>query len=385
MLSKSRGRRFYLIFLRMFKPKQYLVHFSLFILTLLTTTLAGGEWVYGKSIMTSGDSALTWEYFFKSMAFSIPFIGILLVHEMGHFFTSLYHKVRCTLPFFIPAWLGFIGAPSIGTFGAIIQMRGLVNSRKKFFDIGIAGPLAGFVVALGVLIYGFTHLPEADYIYQVHPEYADPNFEGYGEDVLDFELGKNLLFWGMGELLADPERLPEMSEVIHYPFLFAGYLALFFTALNLLPIGQLDGGHVIFGLFPKKNALISLVAFTLFLAYAGLGIISPSQPLGELMIRIPLYVGFLYICYTKSDLSNPTKLALALSLAAGQYAFVFFRPDWEGYQGWLFFGFLLGRVMGLKHPEVTGTKPMDWKRKALGWIAILIFILCFSPQPFVFK
>ncbi|WP_332910829.1 hypothetical protein [Algoriphagus boritolerans] len=92
----------------------------------------------------------------------------------------------------------------------------------------MAGPLAGFVIALGVLVYGFTTLPPSDFIYSVHPEYADPDFKGYGEDVLDFELGGNLLFWAMGKVLADPDRLPEMSEMIHYPFLFAGYLALFF-------------------------------------------------------------------------------------------------------------------------------------------------------------
>lgn len=369
----------------MFKTKEYLIHSLLFVLTLITTTLAGGEWVYGKSALASGESALTWEYFFRSMAFSIPFIGILLIHELGHFFTSLYHKVRCTLPFFIPAWLGFLGAPSIGTFGAVIRMKGFVNSRKKFFDIGIAGPLAGFAIALGVLIYGFVTLPPSDYILEIHPEYADPDFQGYGEDVLEFELGGNLLFWGMGELLADPDRIPEMSEVIHYPFLFAGYLALFFTALNLLPIGQLDGGHVIFGLFPKNHKWISLFAFTLFLGYAGLGVIRPTQPLEELLIRIPLYVGFLYICFTKSQLSTQSKITLALTLAAVQYAFAFFKPEWEGYQGWLFFGFLLGRVMGLSHPEVSGVKQLDRKRKVLGWLAILIFILCFSPQPFVFK
>ncbi len=369
----------------MYKPKEYAIHLLLFVLTIITSTLAGGEWVYGKHILASGESALTWEFFFKSMAFSIPFIGILLVHELGHFFTSLYHKVRCTLPFFIPAWLGFIGAPSIGTFGAIIRMKGFVNSRIKFFDIGIAGPLAGFVVALGVLIYGFTHLPPADYIYQIHPEYADPNFKGYGEDVLDFELGGNILFWALGEMFADPDRLPAMSEVIHYPFLFAGYLALFFTALNLLPIGQLDGGHVIFGLFPRWNQQISLIAFTAFLGYAGLGMISPSQPVEESMIRIPLYVGFLYICYTKSGLSTQSKLTLALTLAAAQYALVFWQPTWQGYEGWLFFGFLLGRVMGLKHPEVGDDRVLDKKRKILGWLAILIFVICFSPQPFIFK
>ena len=129
-------------------------------------------------------------------------------------------------------------------------------------------------------------------------------------EVMEFELGNNLLFWGMGELLADPERLPAMSEMIHYPYLFAGYLALFFTALNLLPIGQLDGGHVVFGLFPKKHALISLIAFVAFLAYAGMGLIRPSSSLEELMIRIPLYLGFLYLCLSKSGLSQLSPIFL---------------------------------------------------------------------------
>jgi len=368
----------------MHSTKEYLIHGLLFILTLITATLAGGEWVFGKSVIGTGDSFLTWEYFWKSTAFSFPFIGILLIHELGHYFTSVYHKVKCSLPFFIPAWLGFIGAPSIGTFGAVIRMKGFVNSRMKFFDIGVAGPLAGFVIALGVLTYGFTNLPPAEYIYGVHPEYADPDFQGYGEDVLDFELGKNLLFSGMSALLADPERMPAMSEIIHYPFLFAGYLALFFTALNLLPIGQLDGGHVIFGLFPRYHRQISLVAFTLFLGYAGVGMISPLQPMSELILSLPLYIGFLYICYSKSGLSQQNKLTIILSLAASQYAIAFFKPEWEGYQGWLFFGFLLGRVMGVRHPEVSGLRELDGRRKVIGWIAILIFALCFSPKPFIF-
>jgi Zn-dependent protease len=369
----------------MYKPKEYLIHGLLFVLTLITATLAGGEWVYGRSVIGEGDTSLTWEYFLKSMAFSIPFIGILLIHELGHLLTSIYHKVKCSLPFFIPAWLGFIGAPSIGTFGAIIRMKSFVGSRKKFFDIGVAGPIAGFVVALGVLIYGFVTLPLADYIYSVHPEYADPDFTGYGEDVINFELGKNLLFWGLGEILADPDRLPSMSEVIHYPYLFAGYLALFFTAFNLLPIGQLDGGHVVFGLFPKRHMQVSIVVFTIFIAYAGLGVIRPGMPMNELMISIPLYIGFLYICYSRTGFSRQTKLSFALGLAAGQYAIAFFKPEWEGYQGWLLFAFLLGRFMGLIHPEVPGTKELDPKRKWIGWLAILIFALCFSPRPFIFS
>ncbi|MDF2158117.1 site-2 protease family protein [Algoriphagus sp. CAU 1675] len=368
----------------MYSKKEYLRHGLFLLLTILATTLAGGEWVYGKSIMVSGEDALTWEYFLKSLAFSVPFIGILFIHEMGHLFTSIHHKVKCSLPFFIPAWLGFIGAPSIGTFGAIIRMKGFVNSRKKFFDIGVAGPLAGFVIALGVLSYGFTHLPESDYIYSIHPEYADPDFQGYGEEVLNFELGENLLFWMMSKTLADPERMPDMSELIHYPFLFAGYLALFFTALNLLPIGQLDGGHVIFGLFPKHHRMISQVGFTAFLGYAGLGMISPYAPYNELVFRIPLYIFFLYICYHRSGLSSQTKWTLVLSLAAAQYALIYLKPELEGYQGWLFFGFLLGRVMGINHPEVSGLRPLNTSRKVIGWIAIVVFFLCFSPRPFIF-
>jgi membrane-associated protease RseP (regulator of RpoE activity) len=367
----------------MYSKKEYFTHVGLFILTLVTATLAGGELVYGKSVLGEGNSFLTWEFFWKSTAYSIPFIGILLIHELGHFFTSIYHRVRCTLPFFIPAWFGFIGLPSIGTFGAIIRMKGLVNSRKKFFDIGVAGPLAGFAIAIGVLIYGFSTLPPTDYIYSFHPEYADPDFQGLEEGSVNFELGNNIVFWSLGKLFADPVRMPEMSEMIHYPYLFAGFLALFFTALNLLPIGQLDGGHVIFGLFPKNNQAISLVSYTLFVGYAGIGIISPYAPANELLLWIPLYIGFLFICFSRSGLNLKNRVTLVLSIAALQYVIVFVKPDFMGYQGWLFYAFLLGRVMGVRHPEVSGFEQLDAKRKILAWIAILVFIGCFSPQPFI--
>jgi membrane-associated protease RseP (regulator of RpoE activity) len=369
----------------MYSTKEYLKHGTLFLLTIVATTLAGGEWLYGRSVLSS-EQPLTWEYFVLSLQFSLPFIGILLIHELGHLFTSIYHKVRSSLPFFIPAWLGFLGSPSIGTFGAVIQMKGLISSRKKFFDIGVAGPIAGFMVALAVLFYGFTNLPEADYIYEIHPEYADPDYVlGEDEEVMDFELGYNLLFWAMEKALADPERMPAMSEIIHFPYLFAGYLALFFTAINLLPIGQLDGGHVVFGLFPKKHKIISLVVYTAFLFYAGLGIISPFEDINYLALALPLYVGFLYICYRKSDLSNTNKWIMALMITSIQYSLVSIWPDIKGYSGWLFFAFLVGRILGVKHPEVIDGRKLNQKRIVLGWIAIVIFILCFTPEPFVFE
>jgi membrane-associated protease RseP (regulator of RpoE activity) len=369
----------------MYSKKEYLRHGILFIVTLIATTLAGGEWLFGKSILGKDEGFLTWEYFLKSFHFSVPFIGILFVHEMGHLLTSIKHRVKSSLPYFIPAWLGFLGAPSLGTFGAIIRMKGFINSRKKFFDIGVAGPIAGFVVAFAVLVYGFTHLPEADYIYEIHPEYLDPNFEEHSseEGYVSLEMGYNLLFYGMEKMLADPERMPNMSEIIHYPYIFAGYLALFFTALNLLPIGQLDGGHVIFGLFPRKHKNISLVFYIAFLFYAGLGIINPYHEFSSLIIALPLYIGFLFICFQKADLPLQTKWTIVLVLATVQYLVAFYFPTIEGYSGWLFFGFLMGRVMGISHPEVSGLKELDRNRKIIGWIAILIFILCFTPQPFM--
>ena len=141
--------------------------------------------------------------------------------------------------------------------GAFIRIKSVVRSRLTFFDIGIAGPLAGFIAALAVLWYGFTHLPPADFIFTIHPEYARfgssyPQFvyENAPENLI---LGDNILFWFFKTYIADPARLPHAYEMTHYPYIFAGYLALFFTSLNLIPIGQLDGGHILYGLIGKKK------------------------------------------------------------------------------------------------------------------------------------
>ncbi|GGZ13026.1 peptidase M50 [Echinicola pacifica] len=368
----------------MYTKKEYLKHLLLFLLTFICATLAGAEWLYGRYLI-SEKNPLTWEYFLRATAFSIPFIGILLIHELGHLFTSIHHKVKSSLPIFIPFWLGFLGAPSIGTMGAVIKMKSYVNSRIKFFDIGVAGPLAGFVIALAVLAYGFINLPEAEYIYEIHPEYLDPNYSLEESGAMVVELGNNLLFHFMSSTLADPEKMPPMTEVIHYPFLFAGYLALFFTALNLLPIGQLDGGHVIFGLFPKHHRQISLTFYTAFLFFAGLGIINPFLETSYLLIALPVYILFLYICFSKARLSSQTKWSFVLSLAAVQYVIMYFYPHIEGYEGWLLFAFILGRILGIEHPPVRDNSPLTTGRKVLGWIAILIFILCFTPKPFVLE
>ncbi|HTE29882.1 MAG TPA: site-2 protease family protein, partial [Chryseolinea sp.] len=146
------------------ESRRYLLQAGLFIATLITTTIAGADWCYQKSIFLPGYS---WQDFASGFEFSVPFLLILTVHEFGHYFTARYYRVGVTLPYYIPL------PPfpfSIGTMGALIRLKSRIHSKKQNFDIGIAGPLAGFVMALVILFYGFTHLPEPDYIFQIHPE-----------------------------------------------------------------------------------------------------------------------------------------------------------------------------------------------------------------------
>jgi len=277
--------------------------------------------------------------------------------------------------------------------GAVIRLRCRVYSKMQNFDIGIAGPLAGFVMALIVLIYGFMTLPPPEYIFQIHPEY-----EQYGlnyadhvyqprENVIDVTTGKNLLFL-LFEKFADPARVPNIHEMIHYPYLFAGFLALVFTSLNLLPIGQLDGGHVVYGLVGyKKHRIIASVFFVAFMFYAGLGFefIHPSLPLSELQWSIPLYIVFLYFCFRGLGLSLRDTIMYTLLVFALQFSLMVIFPKVQGYSGWLVFGFLLGRLLGITHPPSEIEEPLDDKRKILGWIAMIIFIICFTPNPINLK
>lgn len=360
----------------------------LFVITLITTTLAGAEWMYGRPLMYFGPG-LSLDEVLSGIEFSLPFLAILTVHEFGHYLTARYYQVKVTLPYYIPLWLGFIGIPfTIGTMGAFIRIKEPIKSRLEYFDIGIAGPLAGFVMALFVLYYGFTHLPPADYIYSIHPEYKE-----YGADYAEhfyneegtFHVGDNLTFWFFRNYVApDPTLVPNAYEIIHYPWLFAGFLALFFTALNLLPIGQLDGGHALYGLFGWKNhKKISTVMFILFIYYAGLGLVTPFDRLTDLLLYIPLYIGFLFIIMRSMQITNRTRLTLAVSIFTAQFITILFFPALKGYTGWLLFAFIIGRFLGIYHPPALLDQPLSPGRKILGWITLIVFVLSFSPRPFV--
>lgn len=374
--------------------KSYGIHIVLFTVTLITTTLAGGEWMYGSFIVLEGYS---WDDFLAGFAFSIPFLSFLTIHEFGHYLTARYHHVKTTLPYYLPFWLGFLGVPTIGTFGAVIRIKEPIKSRKLYFDIGIAGPLAGFVVGLLILFYGFSTLPPPEHIFNIHPEYEQYGMQyeeyAYGsereEQGLAFVLGSNLLFDFFKENVApDPDLVPNRFEIAHYPWLFAGFLALLFTALNLLPVGQLDGGHIIYGLLGRKwHDILSPAFLVLLVFYSGLGMITPEHLNGLMQFKpdqwwqAPLYFWFLTITFSKVFPTHQLRLLWALAVFAGQIILVLFINDIQGYSGWLVYGFLIGRIMGTQHPEPPIDEPLSFGRQVLGWVAVLIFILCFSPAP----
>jgi membrane-associated protease RseP (regulator of RpoE activity) len=366
------------------EQKRIGIQILLFILTFITATIAGFEWIYGKSMWVSG---LTWNDFVSGMPYSVSFLLILSVHEFGHYFTARFHQIKTSLPYYIPL-------PPFplffGTLGALIRIRQRIPTTTKNFDIGIAGPLAGFVAALVILFYGFTTLPPPEYIFEIHPEYKQygldyaryvytPEFLKGGADII---LGNNLLFQFLSTSLAESSRMPNVHEVMHYPFLFAGYLSLVFTALNLMPIGQLDGGHVVYGLFGATgHRWISSSVFLGFVFFAGIGVVRPGQGGEDIIWSIPLYLGFLFFTCKGLGLETQTTVIISLVIFLTQYLLVIFFPTMEGFHGWLLFAFLLGRFVGVRHPGAEMEEPLTFERKVLGWIALIILVLCFTPTP----
>ncbi|KXX70260.1 hypothetical protein AVL50_14970 [Flammeovirga sp. SJP92] len=359
-------------------------HLLLFVVTLMATTFAGLEWVYVKRVIVD---PITLEQWLGALSYSVSFLGILTVHEFGHYFTAKYHKLKVTLPYFLPVWF-FNLLPSIGTFGAFIKIKSMIKSRNAFFDVGVSGPLAGFVAALFVLFYGFTHLPPQEYIFQIHPEYQEYGLDyanhvydnlGEGEDMM---FGTNLLFEFFKNFVApDPSLVPNPHEMMHYPYLFAGFLACFFTALNLLPFGQLDGGHALYSIIGYKR-FHQLLPFTFaaFLYWGGLGLFSANDSHEYLLSYAPLYLLYLYFVSMKLFKEKVTIALYAMGIFTAQFVTVTFYPAATGYTGWLVFGLLLSRFIGLHHPPSLYKEGVDTKRKVVGVITLIVFILCFTPK-----
>ncbi len=375
------------------RQRTLLIQITLFALTLLTTTLTGAEWIYGRPFFL-GENPLGWQEFFEGLKYSVPFLGVLTIHEFGHFFTAKKHKTDVTLPYYIPLWLGGISS-TFGTLGAFIRIKERLNSRVKYFDIGVAGPLAGFVAALFVLWYGFTHLPPLDYVFELFPVFKQYGNE-YGKfletspDYISIKLGDSLLFNFFEQYIANGE-LPHPYLYTNYPIIFAGYLSLFFTALNLFPVGQLDGGHILYGLIGDRAFnLVSPILFSIFVFYAGLGLFNAHEfstqdtsALLELIGKFVIYIFFNYLCFSRISENLITNWLIALSVVAIQLIISYFYPSIEGYSGFLAFGLMIGRFLGVYHPETSDRQPLTLERKILGWLALIIFVICFSPKPFV--
>ncbi len=243
-------------------------------------------------------------YLVQGLSYSISIVLILLAHEMGHYLMCRRYGIDATLPYFIP-----MPVPPFGTMGAFIKMKAPIPDKRALFDIGVAGPLAGLVFTFPILIYG---LLQSSFVPQA--ETTD-----YG-----IYLGESLLFSNLTEIVLGPE--PAGYDTMLHSMAYAGWAGLFVTALNLLPIGQLDGGHVLYAVFGRKSKLIYF--FTM-------GI-------------------FILICLI-----------------------------W--YRGWLLLIVLL-LWFGFKHPApLNDLTPLDLKRKLIGYLTFIIFIISFVPVPFNFR
>ena len=280
-----------------------MTHILFFLATLATTTF------YGALHHNVNLFEEPWK-FYQGFPFSLTLLAILGTHEFGHYWMARYHGVPVTLPYFIPA-------PSlIGTFGAFIRIKDTVPNRAALFDIGVAGPIAGFVVAVPAIILGIT-------LSEVRPA---TELSGIG-------LGSSLLFNGLVQVLLGVT--PQAYDVILHPVAFAGWIGFLVTAFNLIPAGQLDGGHIVYSLCGRWHRRVTL-----------------------LCVLALLPMGWYW----------PGWWAWAFVI------FWFSGPHVARRQGWRF-AFL--------HPPLRNeAAPLSRTQKWVAAVALLIFVLTFPPVPF---
>jgi membrane-associated protease RseP (regulator of RpoE activity) len=303
-------------------PSNPWVNLVLFGLTLLSVLAAGALYGYGGN-MTVPQYMLS--NLGNAFAFAASLLGILLAHEFGHYLVARFHNTAATLPYFIPFPLS-----PFGTMGAVIVQKESHKNRRILLDVGIAGPLAGLVVAIPVLLLGL-------YLSEVSVIQPGEGLSLEGNSIL-YLLAKYAIF---GELLPAPADYGGLSptmywiryfftglpnpfgavDVMLHPVAWAGWAGLLVTALNLIPAGQLDGGHIINSLLGKRS--LTLLPFVL--------------------------VGL-----------------------------VFMGLVWNGWWLWAGLIFFLGRQQAEPLDQIT---PLDQRRKALGFLGLLIFILVFTPVP----
>lgn len=324
----------------------FLVNILLFLLTFFTTTVSGVEWV--------NRNPFELRNFSFGIEYALAILFILGCHEFGHYFAARYHSVETTLPFFIP-WPpipGFL-ILNFGTLGAVIKTRTAVPSKKAMFDIGVAGPIAGFVACVIILVIGFLHLPSKEYLLAIHPDFDFSINDVRSTGGLSLAFGDTLLFGFLRNVLtsASHEFVPPMTEIYHYPLLCVGWFGLFVTAMNLIPVGQTDGGHLIYSMFGNKHKFVARYAWIVLLV---LGL--PS----------------LLDAFLRTLLEYVKKEPFDQIVPFAQYS----------WSGWLLWAGILYYVIKLYHPPVADETPLGRGRTIVGWMTLGIFVVCFSFLPF---
>lgn len=326
------------------------VHILLFVFTFITCLIAGTYWSFHDFTEITN-----WHY---GLTYTILILSFLTSHEFGHYIAARIHNVDATLPYYIPFPIPMV--LNFGTLGAVIKIKERIPSKKALFDIGVSGPLAGFVVSTVFLIYGLMTLPGIEYIYHLHPEYLLMNNGMIPEYGLHF--GDTLYFSLLAELFKKPDGfLPPMNEIYHYPFLNVGWFGLFVTTLNMLPMGQLDGGHIVYSMFGNKQKIISKTIWYILIVIGVLSLVKVSFEM----------LSFEYENSFMIFLKNTFYPVL-------KYLISNFPVIFNGWSGWLFWALIAKFVLKLNHPPINDEAKLDKTRMIIGWISIIILMLSFS-------
>ena len=272
------------------------LNIGLFVATAISVSIVPAWLTEGNKVFSDFSIILRWQ------KFAIPLLLILLFHEFGHYLAARRRGIRVSLPYFLPA------PTLIGTFGAFIKSNSPFPSRRDLLEVGAYGPIAGFVVATAALVVGLMQIT-------VQPTPVGPKLPELVEP----------LIMRLAEAIVLPNPIPDGYSVFlqDNPMLFAAWVGLVVTMLNLLPVGQLDGGHIVYALSPRGHYVVSRVAFV---ALLGLGFV---------------------------------------------------------WQGWWIWAVMIFFVIKFRHPPTLyDLEPLERRSRWTGWAAIVIFMLTFSPVPF---
>ncbi|MEO1023233.1 MAG: site-2 protease family protein [Bacteroidota bacterium] len=367
-------------------------HLGLFLITLAFVSLTGVNFVgFSPALFPLELPALP--DIWRGFIFACLLLGFLTVHEFGHYFAAVYHNIAVSLPYYIPLPIG------IGTLGAVIRIRERIRHMHQLFDIGIAGPLAGFVMSILILLIGFMTLPEPEFMLQFdgHDE-LKAHISVFGEfpdEVTDsselgtLTVGNTLLYSFLASFFEDA---PPMWEMYHYPFLFAGWLGLFFTALNLMPVGQLDGGHVLYALLGyKRHQVVARLFFTFITILAGVEAVPfIHETLGAWdtaygTVSWLIWSAILLIIMNTAFKGDQRWVAAMFTislLSTGVYAFLIAaEPLASSSMIWVVWMIFITFFVKIEHPPVEIEASLSKRRIILGWISMCIFVLCISLNP----